>query len=206
VIRAGNSKACWLLRQVGPVVNKYVAVRNILADHIRHAATITEKRYRQSEMEGPQTHNAANNSIKDATNLSCPAGNGSSKHNPNSSMRKKGCHIGYRAFFPRIGLSTMYIELGSGPTRSYKTKSAIQALKDFGPQILPSTETVEALFQTCLTEDHSQFTAVYETIYHGKADNVTRYLQYGPPAPVSSTQLPITIRIGRTYAMGCLRY
>jgi len=34
------------------------------------------------------------------------------------------------------------------------------------------TQTVEALFQTFLLEEHSKYTALSETIYDGKADNV----------------------------------
>ena len=49
---------------------------------------------------------------------------------------------------------------------------AIHALTEFGQQLLPLTQTVEAPFQTFLQEEHSKYTAVYETIYDGKADNV----------------------------------
>jgi len=63
-------------------------------------------------------------------------------------------------------------ELGPGPAQSYNTKSAIHALKEFSQQLLPLTQTIEALFQTLLLEEHSKYTAVYETIYDEKADNV----------------------------------
>jgi len=63
-------------------------------------------------------------------------------------------------------------ELGPGPAQSYNTKSAILARKEFDQQLLPLTQTVEALFQTFLPEEHSKYTAHYETIYDGKADNV----------------------------------
>jgi len=67
---------------------------------------------------------------------------------------------------------TQNIELGPGPAQSSNTKSAIHALKEFSQQLLPLTQTLEALFHTCLPEEHSKYTAVYETIYDGKADNV----------------------------------
>jgi len=172
-MKAGNSKACWLLPQVEPAVHKYVASRNIAADHTRHDASGTRKRYRPSEMEGSHTtHEAASDNMKDATTLSIPAGNGSSEHNPDGTLRTKGCVIGHRAFVPRMGPPTQNIELGPGPAQSYYMKSAIHALKEFGQQLLPFTQTVEALFQTFLPEEHSKYTAVYATIDHGKADNV----------------------------------
>jgi len=124
-------------------------------------------------MEGAHTtHKAARDSMKDATTLSSPAGNGSSEHNLDGTRRRKACVIGQPAFVPRIGSRTQNIELGPGPAQLYNTKSAIQALKDFGQQLLPLTQTVEAQFQTFLSEEYSKYTAVYETIYDGKADNV----------------------------------
>ena len=124
-------------------------------------------------MEDPHTtHKAASDSLKDATTLSSPAGNGSSEHNLDCTLRTKGCVIGHRAFVPRMGSRTQNIELGPGPAQSYNTKSAIHALKEFGQQLLPLTQTVEALLQTFLPEEHSQYTAVYETICDEKADNV----------------------------------
>jgi len=52
-------------------------------------------------MEGAHTtHKAASDSMKDATTLSSPAGNGSSEHNPDGTLRTKGCIIGHRAFVP----------------------------------------------------------------------------------------------------------
>jgi len=110
--------------------------------------------------------------MKDTTTLSSPAGNGSSEHNPDGTWRTKGCVIGHRAFVPRIESRTQNIELGPGPAQSYNTKSAIHVLKEFGQQLLPLTQTVEALFQTFIREELSKYTAVYETIYDGKADNV----------------------------------
>jgi len=71
-----------------------------------------------------------------------------------------------------MGSRTQNIELEPGPAQSYNTKSAIHTLKEFGQPLLPLTQTVEALFQTFLREDHSKYTAVYETIYDRKADNV----------------------------------
>jgi len=124
-------------------------------------------------MEGAQTtHNAASDRMKDATTLSSPAGNGSSEHNPNGTLRTKGCVIGHRAFVPQMGSRTQNIELRPGPAQSYNMKSAIHALKEFGQQLLPLTQTIETLFQTFLPEERSKYTAVYETIYNGKADNV----------------------------------
>jgi len=124
-------------------------------------------------MEGAHTtHKAASNSMKDATTLSSPAGNRGSEHNPDGTLRTKGYVIGHRPFVPRMGSRTQNIELGPGPAQSYNTKSAIHGLTEFGQQLLPLTQTVEALFQTFLPEEHSKYTAVYETIYHGKADNV----------------------------------
>jgi len=69
-----------------------------------------------------------------------------------------------------MGSRTQNIELGPGPAQSYNTKSAIHALKEFSQQLLPLTQTVEALFQTFLPGEHARYTAVYETIYNGKAD------------------------------------
>jgi len=124
-------------------------------------------------MEGAHTtHKAACDSMKDATTLSSPAGNGSSAHNSDGTLRTKGCVIGHRAFVPRMGSRTQINELGPGPAQSYNTKSAIHALKEFGQQLSPVTQSVEALLQTILPEEHSKYIAVYETIYDGKADNV----------------------------------
>jgi len=110
--------ACWLLPQVEPAVHIYVALQGIVADHIRHGASGTRKRYRPSEMEGPQTtYNAARDSMKDATTMSPPAVNGSSEHNPDSTLRTKGCVIGYRPFVPRMGSQTQNIEHGPGPAQ-----------------------------------------------------------------------------------------
>jgi len=53
-------------------------------------------------MKGTQTtHNAVSDSIKDATTLSSPAGNGSSEHNLDGTLRTKAC-VGYRAFVPQM--------------------------------------------------------------------------------------------------------
>jgi len=124
-------------------------------------------------MEGAHTtHKAASDCMKDATTRSSPAGNGSSEHNPDGTLRTKGCVIWHHAFVPRMGSRTQNIEPGPRPAQSYNTKSAIHTLKEFGQQLLPLTQTVEALFQTFLAEEHTKYTAVYETIYDGKADNV----------------------------------
>ena len=136
VIKAGNNKACWLLPQVQPAVQKYVASQIIAADHTRHVASGTRKRYRPSEIEGTQTtYKAASDSMKDATTLGSPAGNGSSEHNPDVRLRTKGCDIGHRAFVTRMGPRTQSIEPGPRPARSYHTKSAIHALKQVGQQL-----------------------------------------------------------------------
>jgi len=124
-------------------------------------------------MEGAYTTNmAASDSTKDATTLSSPAGNRSSEHNPDRTLRTKSCVIGRRAFVPRMGSRPQNIELGPGPAQSYNAKSAIHALTEFGQQLLRLIPTVEAIFQTFLMEEHSKYTAVYETIYDGKADNL----------------------------------
>jgi len=124
-------------------------------------------------MEGIQTtHKAASDSMKDTTTLSSPAGNGSSEHNLDGTLRTKGCVIGHRAFVPPMGSRRHNIELGPGPAQSYNMKSAIHALKEFRQQLLPLTQTIEALFQTFLPEELSKYTAVYDTIYDGKADNL----------------------------------
>jgi len=108
-------------------------------------------------MEGAHTtHKAASDSMKDATTLSSPAGNGSSKHNPDGTLRTKGCFIGRSAFVQRMGSRTQNIEIGPAPAQSYNTKSAIPPLKEFGQQLLPLTQTVEALFQTFLPEERSK--------------------------------------------------
>ena len=93
-----------LLPEVEPAVDKYVASQNIAADHTQHDASGTRKHCRPSEMEGAHTtHNAETDSMKDATSLSSPSGNESSEHNPDSTLRTKGCVIGHRAFVPRMG-------------------------------------------------------------------------------------------------------
>ena len=84
--------------------------------------------------------------MKDATTVSSPAGNGSSEHNPDGTLRTKRCVIGYRAFAPPMGSQTQNIELGPGPAQSYYTKSAIHALKEFSQQLFQLTQTIEAQF------------------------------------------------------------
>jgi len=108
-------------------------------------------------MEGAHTtHKAASDTMKDATTLSAPAGNGRSEHNPDCTLRTKGYVIGHSAIVPRMGSQTHNIELGPGQDQSYNTQSAIHALKEFGQQLLPLTQTVEALFQSFLLEEHSK--------------------------------------------------
>jgi len=108
-------------------------------------------------MEGAHTtHKAASDSMKNATTLSSPAGNRSSEHNPDGTLRTKGYVIGHRAFVPRMVSRTQNIQLGPGPAQSSNTKSPIHALKEFSQQLLPLTQTVETLFQTFLPEEHSK--------------------------------------------------
>jgi len=109
--------------------------------------------------------------MKDAPTLSFPPGNWSCEHNLNGTWRTKSWVIGQRAFVARMGSQTQNIQLGPGPVLAYNTKSAIHVPKEFGQQLLPLTQTVEALFQTFLAEQHSKYRAVYETIYDGKAEN-----------------------------------
>jgi len=109
--------------------------------------------------------------MKNATTQSSPAGNGSRKHIPEGTLRTKGCVIGHRAFVPRMGSRTQYMELEPGLAQSYNMKSAIHVLKEFAQRLLPLTQPVEALFLTFLLEEHSKYTAVYETFYDGKPDN-----------------------------------
>ena len=157
------------------MVHKDVSSRNIAADHTRHGASGTRKRYRPSGMEGAHsTHKAVCQSRQDATTLSAAAGNGSSEHNRDATLRTKGCVIGHRAFVPRMRSPTQNIELGPGPAQLYNMKSPIHARNQFGQQLLRLTQTVEALVETFLQEGYSKYTAVYATIYHGKADNVDR--------------------------------
>jgi len=101
VIKAGSSKACWLLPQVEPAVHKYVGSQNIMVDHTRHSASGTRKHDRPSEIGGAHTiHKPESDSSKDATTLSCPAGNGSFEPNPEGTLGTKGCVIGHSAFVP----------------------------------------------------------------------------------------------------------
>ena len=132
----------------------------------------TQERRKPSKTPGVQA--AANDSTKDATMLSSPEGNASGKHNSDSTLRTKGHVIGHRAFMPQMGSKTQNIQLGPGPAQSYTLKPAIHALKEFGQQLLPLTQTVETLFKAFLPEEHSKYTAVYEHIYDGRADNVDK--------------------------------
>jgi len=86
--------ACWLLPEVEPAVHKYIALWTITANDTGHGARGTRKPDRPSEMEGAHTtHKAARDNMKNATTLSCPAGNGSSEHNPNGTLRTTSCVI-----------------------------------------------------------------------------------------------------------------
>ena len=73
-----------------------------------------------------------------------------------------------------MGSHTQNIELRPGPAQSSNTKSAIHILKEFGQPLLPFTQTIDALFNSFLLELHSKYTAVYGTIYNGRADNVDK--------------------------------
>lgn len=175
VIKVGEKKTSWVLPQVESAVHKYVASRNVAADHIRHGAEGTRERFQPSQMSDLQApHKTAGNSTKDATILGTSEGNASGKLNPDGTLRTKGCVIGHRAFVPRMASRKQNIKLGPGPAESYTTKPAIHALKEFGQLLLPLTQTVEALFQIFLPSEHSKYTAAYETIYDGRADNVDK--------------------------------
>jgi len=66
-------------------------------------------------MEGAHTtHKDASDGMKDATTLSSPAGNGSSEHNADGTLRTKGCVIRHYAFVSQMGSRTQNIELGPG--------------------------------------------------------------------------------------------
>jgi len=143
--------------------------------------------------------------MKNATTLSSPAGNRSSEHNPDGTLRTKGCVIGHCGLVPRMGSRTQNIELGPGPAQSYKTKSAIHALKEFGQQLLPLTQTVKILFHTFFSGSIPNTQQSMRPLAIGKLTRLTRHLEYGPPAHLLSTRIPLTIRIWRTYAMGGVR-
>jgi len=66
-------------------------------------------------MEGAQTtHNTASDSMKDATILSSPTGNGSSEHNPDGTLRTKAGGIGHRAFILRMDHERRILNLNLG--------------------------------------------------------------------------------------------
>ena len=73
-----------------------------------------------------------------------------------------------------MGSQTQNIELGPRLPQWYNPKSAIYAANEFSQQPLQLTQTVEALWQTFHPEEYSKYTAVYETIYDSKADNVDK--------------------------------
>ena len=76
---------------------------------------------------------------------------------------------------------------------------------EFSQQLLPLTQTVETLFQTFLPEEHSKYTAVYESIYDGNADNVDETFGISTSRSLVINVNTITIRIERTNAMGSVR-
>jgi len=157
-------------------------------------------------MEGAQTpHHAASDSMKDATTMSAPTGHRSSENNPERTLRTKGCVHGHRAFVPRMGSRTKNIELGPGPAPSYNTKSAIRTLKEFGQRLLPLTQTVEAYFRLSSRKSITNTQKFIRPFTMGKLTMLTRDLEYGPTAHLSSTRIPITIRIWKTYAIGGVR-
>jgi len=134
-------------------------------------------------MEGAHTtHKAASDSMKDATTLSSPAGNGSREHNQDGTLRTKGCDIGHRAFVPRMGSRTQNIELGPGPAQSYNTKSAIHPVKEFGKQLLPLTQTVEASLRLSSRRSIPNTQHSMRPFTMGKLTILPRHLEYGPPA------------------------
>ena len=142
VIKAGNKKASWLLPQIEPAVHVYVASRNLAADHTLHGAMGTRERYRLGGIPDVRDTDTANDYMKDATTFSSPEGNASNKLNPDGTLRTKGCIIGHRAFAPRIEKRTKDIKLGPGPSPSYKSKPAIEALRVFAQKLQPLTQTV----------------------------------------------------------------
>jgi len=115
------------------------------------------------EHAGP-THNAASDSMKDATGLRSPAGNGSSEDNLDGTLWMKGCVIGYCVFVPRMGSRRQNIELGPRLAQSNNKKSASHTLKEVSQQLLPWTQTIQGVFETFLPDADSKYIAVYETI------------------------------------------
>lgn len=73
-----------------------------------------------------------------------------------------------------MGSKTQNIQLRPGPVQSYTSKLAIHALKKFGQQLPPLTQTVETLFKAFLSKKHFKYMAVYEDICDGKADNIDK--------------------------------
>jgi len=137
-MKPGNSKASWRLPQIEPAVHKYVGSRNIAVDHTRHGASRTPKRYWPSEMEGAQTTNkAASDSMKDATTVSSPAGNGSSKPNSYNTFRTKGSLIGHSALFPRMGSQTQNTELGPRQTSHITRNQQFRHYKNLANSLYP---------------------------------------------------------------------
>ena len=73
-------------------------------------------------MEGAHTtHKAGSDSMKDATTLSSPVGNGSSEHNPDGTFRTKDCVMGHRAFVPRMGSRTQMSQIVTKQGRFHMT-------------------------------------------------------------------------------------
>ena len=162
-----------MLDQIEPAVLKYAASRTIAADHIRHGAAGTRERFKRDGLPVVlDIHDAADQENTEATTLSTQEGNIKGTKNPDGTLRTKGCVIGHRAFVPRRASKTKEIKFGPGPLQAYTTKPAIAALKEFGQQLLPLTQTVEALFRAFLPNDHEKYTAAFKKIYHGNQDKV----------------------------------
>ncbi|KAG0643484.1 hypothetical protein HOY80DRAFT_997741 [Tuber brumale] len=129
-----------------------------------------KERYRPGGIPDVQNTNAAN-LYMDATTCGSPNENASNKLNPDRILRMKCCIIGHHSFAPRMEKQMQDIKLGPGPSASYKSKLAIEALWVFA-QNLPLTQTVEALFHAFFPEEYPKYKAVYGTIYDGRADNI----------------------------------
>jgi len=148
------------------------------------------------------THNAASDSIKDATTLSSPAGNRSSEHNQHSTWQTKGCVIGHHAFIPWMALRMQNIELGPRPAHSYNTKSAIYPLMNSANSFYHWLKPLRPYFRLSSQRSILNTQQSMRSFTIGKLTMFTRHLEYEPPAHLSSMRIAITIRIWRTYAMG----
>ena len=91
----------------------------------------TQEYYKPNEIPEVRDTDATANDYMDATTLGSPEGNAFSKLNPDSTLRTKGCIIGYHLFAPRMEKRTKDIKLGLGPPPVYKLQRAIEALRVF---------------------------------------------------------------------------